>query len=178
MALNAGHSTRGGHGRDHPGFVMTSVFISDIYAHIQSLILYCILLFCTALVVALGLSRGAGGPAAPLPAGLPPHRTAGALSAAGGGAQRGGGRLWWPPTPKGKVVFANQTACRLLQKSEKALKGRKLNQVFPESSCVQAARTGEAVHNRSCVNQRPSVLSSEIPSGKVRLQRGAERLSR
>ena len=68
------------------GFVMTSVFISDIYAHIQSLILYCILLFCTALVV------GAGGPAAPLPAGLPPHRTAGALSAAGGGAQRGGGR--------------------------------------------------------------------------------------
>ena len=40
------------------GFVMTSVFISDIYAHIQSLILYCILLFCTALVVALGLSRG------------------------------------------------------------------------------------------------------------------------
>ena len=39
-----------------------------------------------------GSLPGAGGPAAPLPAGLSPHRAAGALPAAGGGAQRSGGR--------------------------------------------------------------------------------------
>ena len=144
------------------GFVMTSVFISDIYAHIQSLILYCILLFCTALVVALGLSKGLVALLRRSLLGYHPTellelylQQGEVLNAVEDGLVA--------TDPRGRVVFANQAACQLLQKGEKALKGRKLDQVFQESSCVQVARTGEAVHNRSCVIGSHPVLASEIP---------------
>ena len=145
------------------GFVMTSTFTAEISAHIHRLVLYCLVLFGAALAVALGLSRGLVALLRRSLLGYHPTellelylQQGEVLNAVEDGLVA--------TDPKGKVVFANQTACRLLQKSEKALKGRKLNQVFPESSCVQAARTGEAVHNRSCVISGHPVLSSEIPS--------------
>ena len=144
------------------GFVMTSTFTAEISAHIHRLVLYCLVLFGAALAVALGLSRGLVALLRRSLLGYHPTellelylQQGEVLNAVEDGLVA--------TDPKGKVVFANQTACRLLQKSEKALKGRKLNQVFPESSCVQAARTGEAVHNRSCVISGHPVLSSEIP---------------
>ena len=144
------------------GFVMTSTFTAEISAHIHRLVLYCLVLFGAALAVALGLSRGLVALLRRSLLGYHPTellelylQQGEVLNAVEDGLVA--------TDPKGKVVFANQTACRLFQKSEKALKGRKLNQVFPESSCVQAARTGEAVHNRSCVISGHPVLSSEIP---------------
>ena len=144
------------------GFVMTSTFTAEISAHIHRLVLYCLVLFAAALVVALGLSRGLVALLRRSLLGYHPTellelylQQGEVLNAVEDGLVA--------TDPKGKVVFSNQTACRLLQKSEKALKGRKLNQVFPDSSCVQAARTGEAVHNRSCVIGGHPVLSSEIP---------------
>ena len=144
------------------GFVMTSTFTAEISAHIHRLVLYCLVLFGAALAVALGLSRGLVALLRRSLLGYHPTellelylQQGEVLNAVEDGLVA--------TDPKGKVVFANQTACRLFQKSEKALKGRKLNQVFPDSSCVQAARTGEAVHNRSCVISGHPVLSSEIP---------------
>ena len=144
------------------GFVMTSVFTADISAHIQTLILYAILLFLAALVVALTLSRGLVALLRRSLLGYHPTellelylQQGEVLNAVEDGLVA--------TDPKGKVVFSNQAACQLFQKEEKALNGRKLNQVFRESSCVQAARTGQAVHNRSCVIGNHQVLASEIP---------------
>ena len=144
------------------GFVVTSVFTADIYAHIHTLFLYSILLFLAALVVALALSRGLVGLLRRSLLGYHPTellelylQQGEVLNAVEDGLIA--------TDPKGKVVYANQAACRLLHKEEKALKGRKLNQVFQESSCIQVARTGRAVHNRSCVIGNHQVLASEIP---------------
>ena len=144
------------------GFVMTSTFTAEISAHIHRLVLYFLVLFGAALAVALGLSRGLVALLRRSLLGYHPTellelylQQGEVLNAVEDGLVA--------TDPKGKVVFANQTACRLFQKSEKALKGRKLNQVFPDSSCVQAARTGEAVHNRSCVIQERQILASEVP---------------
>ena len=144
------------------GFVMTSTFTAEITAHIQVLVLYGILLFFAALTVALGLSRGLVALLRRSLLGYHPTellelylQQGEVLNAVEDGLVA--------TDAKGKVVFANQAACQLLQKEEKALKGRRLDQFFRESSCIQAARTGQAVHNRSCVIHNHQVLFSEIP---------------
>ena len=144
------------------GFVMTSVFTADISAHIRALVLYCSLVLFTALLVAMGLSRGLVALLRRSLLGYHPTellelylQQGEVLNAVEDGLVA--------TDPRGKVVFANQAACQLFGKDEKALRGRRLDQAFPASSCVQAARTGQPVHNRSCVIAGHQVLSSEIP---------------
>ena len=144
------------------GFVMTSTFTAEISAHIHRLVLYCLVLFGTALAVALGLSRGLVALLRRSLLGYHPTellelylQQGEVLNAVEDGLVA--------TDSKGKVVFANQAACQLLQREEKALKGRRLDQVFRESSCVQVAHTGQPVHNRSCVIGNHQVLASEVP---------------
>ncbi len=144
------------------GFVMTSVFTAEISAHIQSQVTYALFLLVGILLVALGLSRGLVALLRSSLLGYHPTellelylQQEDVLNAVEDGLVA--------TDPKGRVVFANQAACRLLQAGAKTLRGRKLSQVFQESACVQAARTGQAVHNRSCVIGNRQVLVSEVP---------------
>lgn len=43
------------------------------------------------------------------------------------------------------------------------LEGQPLTRFFPETGCIQVARSGQAVHNRSCVIQERQILASEVP---------------
>lgn len=144
------------------GFVMTSVFTADISAHIHMLVLYCVLVFFAALVVALGLSRGLVVLLRRSLLGYHPTELLELYLQQGEVLNAVEDGLVATDT-RGKVVFANQAACQLFQKDEKAMRGRKLDQAFPDSSCAQVAHTGQAVHNRSCVIGGHQVLASEIP---------------
>ena len=64
---------------------------------------------------------------------------------------------------RGQVVFANDQARTLLQCGSTPLEGQPLTRFFPETGCIQVARSGQAVHNRSCVIQERQILASEVP---------------
>lgn len=65
--------------------------------------------------------------------------------------------------PSGQVIFANEAACDLFSADEAELQGRDFSKVFQETDCVQVARTGEAVRNRSSVIKDRQILISELP---------------
>ena len=139
------------------GFVMTSTFTAEISAHIHRLVLYCLVLFGAALAVALGLSRGLVALLRRSLLGYHPTellelylQQGEVLNAVEDGLVA--------TDPKGKVVFANQTACRLLR---------------PGGPHRGGGPQPLLRHQRP-----PGALQRNSHPRKVRLQRGAERLSR
>lgn len=63
----------------------------------------------------------------------------------------------------GRIVVANGLACRMLQREWAELDGIPLTEVFPETLCVETARTSRASHNRSLVIGQHQALVSELP---------------
>lgn len=143
------------------GFVMTSIFTSGILALNRTLAIYFLAIFAAACVVGVLLSRGIVHLLKKGLLGHHPHelldlylQQGEVLNAIEDGLVA--------TDPEGRVVFENQAAQSLFQ-GEPDLKGRLLQEVFPESGCLQAVKTGQPVHNRSCVIRGRQVLSSEIP---------------
>ena len=144
------------------GFVMTSIFTADILARNKVLVIYALAILAVVFVVGLALSRGI---VQLLKGSLKGHhpyellelylRQADVLNAIEDGLIA--------TDLEGKVIFSNQAALKLLGREMEEVRGQELCQIFPESCCLQVARTGAATHNRSCVMGERQVLSSEIP---------------
>lgn len=144
------------------GFVMTSIFTSDIWEQNRVIVVYALAILGVVLVLSVGLSRGI---VALLRGSLKGHHPAellelylkqeDVLNAIEDGLVA--------TDREGRVIFSNQAARQLFQGAGQELEGRRLEEVFPESACAQAARTGQASHNRSCVIGERQVLASEVP---------------
>lgn len=144
------------------GFVMTSIFTSDIWEQNRVIVIYALVILGVVLLLGVGLSRGI---VALLRGSLKGHhptellelylKQEDVLNAIEDGLVA--------TDREGTIIFSNQAAQRLLGASQGELEGRQLEEVFPESACVQAASTGQTFHNRSCVIGERQVLASEVP---------------
>ena len=144
------------------GFVMTSIFTSDIWAQSKGIVVYALAILGVVLLLGVGMSRGI---VALLRGSLKGHhptellalylKQEDVLNAIEDGLVA--------TDREGKVIFSNQAADRLLGVSQQELEGCPLTKQFPESACAQVIRTGQANHNRSCVIGDRQVLTSEIP---------------
>lgn len=144
------------------GFVMTSIFTSDIWAQNQVIVVYALAVLGVVLLLGVVLSRGI---VALLRGSLKGHHPAellelylkqeDVLNAIEDGLV--------VTDLEGNVIFSNQAADRLFGVSQQELEGHPFTAWFPESACAQAVRTGQASHNRSCVIQERQVLASEVP---------------
>ena len=144
------------------GFVMTSIFVSDIWAQSARILGYGLAVLGVVLLLGVCLSRGI---VALLRGSLKGHhplellqlylQQGDVLNAIEDGLVA--------TDLKGKVLFSNQAANRLLGVSGQELEGHCLKEVFPGSACLQVARTGQPNHNRSCVMGEGQVLASELP---------------
>ena len=148
------------------GFVMTSIFKSGILERNQGLAAYFLIILSAAFLIGLLLSQWIVEILKDSLMGHHPaelldlyRQQANVLNAIEDGIVA--------TDLSGKVVFSNLAACRLFQKGEEELLHRELSSVFPESRCVQTARTGQAVHNRSRIIQSRQVLASELPIQSV-----------
>ncbi len=65
--------------------------------------------------------------------------------------------------PEGGVVFANDKAKQLFDGTAAGLRGQSMDRVWPDNDCARAARTGEAIHNRSVVIGGRQVLATTLP---------------
>ncbi len=144
------------------GFVTTAIFSSDIWAQSRRILGYGLVVLGVVLLLGVGLSRGI---VSLLRGSLKGHhpmellhlylQQGDVLNAIEDGLVA--------TDLEGRVLFSNQAANRLLGVSGPALQGRCLQQVFPQSACLQVARTGQPNHNRSCVMGQGQVLASEVP---------------
>lgn len=144
------------------GFVMTSIFTSDIWAQSRVIIVYALAVLGVVLLLGVVLSRGI---VTLLRGSLKGHHPAellelylkqeDVLNAIEDGLIA--------TDPEGRVIFSNQAADHLFGVQQQELKGQYLRQVFSESTCDQAVHTGRASHNRSCVIGERQVLASEVP---------------
>ncbi len=144
------------------GFVVASVFASDILAQNRALLIYALLVFAAVSLVGLGLSRGMVNVLKKSLRGYHPYellelylRKGDILNAVEDGLVA--------TDRQGKVIFSNRAAWELLGMEEQQLRGRALDSVFPDSRCAQVAATGQPTHNRSCLMGERQVLASEIP---------------
>ena len=143
------------------GFVMVSVFTSDILRGSLRLAVYSLVLLCIMLAVALSLSHGI---VALLKNSLRGHhpaelldlylRQADVLNAIEDGVVA--------TDPAGAIVFCNRAARGLLQ-TEDDPAGRPLPQLFPDSRCRETARADAGSYNRSCTLGNRQVLTTELP---------------
>lgn len=144
------------------GFVMTSIFTSDIWAQNEVIVVYALAIFGVVLLLGVGLSRGI---VTLLRGSLKGHhptellelylKQEDVLNAIEDGLVA--------TDLEGRVIFSNQAADRLLGASQQELEGQLLTKRFPESACTKVIRTGRANHNRSCVIGDRQVLASEVP---------------
>ena len=144
------------------GFVVASIFTADILAQNRMLLLYALLVLAAVSLVGLGLSRGMVNVLKSSLRGLHPYellelylRKGDILNAIEDGLVA--------TDRQGKVIFSNRAAWELLGMEEEALRGRPLEQVFPDSRCARVAAAGQPTHNRSCVIGERQVLASEVP---------------
>lgn len=144
------------------GYVMTSTFTSGIFAHIRGLLLYFFLLLCASFLVALILSRGIVALLRRSLQGYHPlelldlyRRQGTVLNAMEDGIVA--------TNSHGEILFANSAACHLLGQQAQQLQESSLKDTFPDSTCIQVAASGKAIHNHSCVIHDHSVLTTEIP---------------
>lgn len=144
------------------GFVTVAVFTADILHRNLSLVLIFAAILCAALGIALLLSRGI---VALLRSSLHGYHPAELLDL----YLRQGDVLnaieegLIATDPNGTVIFANDLAKELFRDEGDPLQGRPLAEIFPETGCIEVARTGTAVHNRSCVIGEHQVLTTEVP---------------
>lgn len=144
------------------GFVMTSIFSSDIWKQNQVIVIYILAILGVVLLLGVVLSRGI---VALLRGSLKGHhptellelylKQEDVLNAIEDGLVA--------TDRDGAVIFSNQAADRLFGLNQQEWQGRHLDELFPESACAQTARTGQASHNRSCVIGERQVLASEVP---------------
>lgn len=144
------------------GFVMTSIFTSDIWDQSLGIVVYALAILGVVLLLGIVLSQGI---VSLLRGSLQGHHPAellelylkqeDVLNAIEDGLIA--------TDRQGKVIFSNEAADRLFGADRQALEGRPLAERFPESACAQVIRTGQANHNRSCVIGERQVLASEVP---------------
>lgn len=144
------------------GFVMTSIFTSDIWRQSQIIVVYALGVLGAVLILGVVLSRGivtllrgsllGHHPTELLALYLKQEDVLNAIEDGLVATNR-----------EGKVIFSNQAAQHLLGASQKELEGCFLTERFPESTCARVIRVGQAVHNRSCVIGDRQVLASEVP---------------
>lgn len=144
------------------GFVMTSIFTSDIWEQNRVIVVYALAILGVVLLLGVGLSRGIVALLRGSLKGYHPTellelylKQEDVLNAIEDGLVA--------TDLEGKVIFSNQAADRLLGVAQQELEGHPLTERFPESACTQVARTGRASQNRSCVIGERQVLASEIP---------------
>lgn len=147
---------------DITGFVTVAISATDILHRIQSLSLVFFCILCAALLTALLLSHGIvqllknslGGyhPAELLDLYLQQDDVLNAIE---------DGLI--ATDPDGTIVFANECARQLFTAGEDSLSGISLQSLFPETSCVQVIKTGQALQNRSYQIGDRQVLVSEVP---------------
>ena len=145
------------------GFVMTSIFTSDILRWTYTLAGWSLLLLAGMLLAALALTRWM---VSLLKTSLRGHhptelldlylRQADVLNAIEDGVVA--------TDAEGRIVFSNQAAQGLLQQSGAALTGQALSRFFPDTRCRAVAQGTEAgSDNRSCVLGNRQVLTTELP---------------
>ena len=169
--ITTGYSTRGEQRRafhavydpqgELVGFVMVSVFTSEILRGSLRLTCYSLVLLCVMLAAALALSHGI---VALLKNSLRGHhpaelldlylRQADVLNAIEDGVVA--------TDPSGTILFCNRAARALLQ-AEDDPAGRPLPQLFSDSRCRETARTETGSYNRSCTIGNRQVLTTELP---------------
>lgn len=179
--IATGYSTRGEQRRafhavyngqgELVGFVMASVFTSDILRGSLRLTLYSLVLLCVMLAVAAALARGI---VALLKNSLRGHhpaelldlylRQSDVLNAIEDGVIA--------TDQAGNVIFCNRAAQALLQ-AEDDPAGRPLPQLFPDSHCRETAWTETSRYNRSCTIGNRQVLATELPIRREDGDRGA-----
>ena len=144
------------------GFVVASIFTADILAQNRMLLLYVLLVFAAVALVGLGLSRGMVNVLKKSLRGLHPYellelylRKGDILNAIEDGLVA--------TDRQGAVIFSNRAAWELLGLEEDQLRGRPLEEVFPDSQCARVAAAGQPTHNRSCLIGERQVLASEVP---------------
>ena len=144
------------------GFVVASIFTADILAQNRTLLLYVLLVFAAVALVGLGLSRGMVNVLKKSLRGLHPYellelylRKGDILNAIEDGLVA--------TDRQGAVIFSNRAAWELLGLEEDQLRGRPLEEVFPDSQCARVAAAGQPTHNRSCLIGGRQVLASEVP---------------
>ena len=144
------------------GFVVASIFTSDILERSQMLLIYALLVFAAVFLVGLGLSRGMVNVLKKSLRGYHPYellelylKQGDVLNAVEDGLVATDGQ--------GKVIFSNRAALDLLGIEEAQLRGSPLESVFPDSRCAQVVATGQPTHNRSCLMGERQVLASEVP---------------
>ena len=143
------------------GFVMASVFTSDILRRGLVLACYSLVLLCVMLAAALALSHGI---VSLLKSSLRGHhpaelldlylRQSDVLNAIEDGVVA--------TDPAGNILFCNQAAQALLH-TEDDPAGCPLPQLFPDSRCKETARAGAGSYNRSCTLGNRQVLTTELP---------------
>ena len=144
------------------GFVVTSIFTSDMLERSQMLLVYALLVFAAVFLVGLGLSRGMVNLLKKSLRGYHPYellelylRQGDVLNAIEDGLVA--------TDRQGRVIFSNRAARDLLGMEEEQLRGSPLAGVFPDSQCAQVLATGQPTHNRSCLMGERQVLASEVP---------------
>ena len=144
------------------GYVTVAIFTSDLLHRTLSLVLVFIVILCAALLIALLLSNGIVFLLKTSLHGYHPTELLDlylqqddVLNAIEDGLVA--------TDPNGIVVFANDQARQLFQQSGRLLPGAALQEFFPETTCVQVARSGQAQHNRSFLIGQRQVLASEVP---------------
>ena len=153
---------------------MTSIFTSDIWEQNRVIVIYALVILGVVLLLGVGLSRGI---VALLRGSLKGHhptellelylKQEDVLNAIEDGLVA--------TDREGTIIFSNQAAQRLLGGFPGGTwRGGQMEEVFPESACVQAASTGQTFHNRSCVIGERQVLASEVHSGRRGTGRRAE----
>ncbi len=155
------HTIRNARG-EVSGFAAVAISSSDILRRVCSLSLVFLAILGAALLTALLLSQGIVRLLRDSLGGRQPHellelylRQDNVLNALGDALVATG--------PDGTVVFANREAERLFDLGEGELLGRSFPAVFPETSCIQTARTGEEVRNRPALVRGRQVLCSQVP---------------
>ena len=149
------------------GFVTVSIFSSGILEHTRSMLLSFLLVMGVAILAAAALSRGI---VTLLKGALQGHRPEELLDLYlrqgdvlntledGVAATDGDGR----------VIFANDSACKMLGREREQLQGKKLADAFPATQCERVARTGQNRYRLSCAVGERQILFSEsrMPGGE------------
>ena len=64
---------------------------------------------------------------------------------------------------RGRIIFCNDAAGRMLGHDAAALRGETLGSVFPETRCAEVVQSGSGSYNRSCALGERQIFYNELP---------------
>lgn len=143
------------------GFVTVSIFSAGILANTRSLLASFLLVMAVAILAAAALSRGI---VTLLKGSLRGHRPEELLDL----YLRQGDVLNTledgvaAADSEGRVIFANDAACHMLERERQELLGQQMETVFPASCCRWVARTGQNRYRLSGAVGERQLLFSEL----------------